>query len=283
MNKLTGMCAGLCVVFGGCSAMVAQEDMMGPPKVLVIQREFVKPGKGTAHEKSESAFVNAMAAAKWPTHYFAATSMSGRPRALFFIGYPSFEAWEKDNLAMRKDAALSASMDRLSAVDGDLLTEFQQSVFTFDTEGSMNPGDIANDRYFEITQYHVKPGHRAEWRQLVKMYQEGFAGIPEVNWDLFESAYGQGNGGLYLAITKLKSLSEDDANMNVNKKLADKLGASGMKKLAELTAACLESEETNLFEFNPKMSYPMDAWVKADPFWKPKATPMAKKAAPATP
>ena len=27
------------------------------------------------------------------------------------------------------------------------------------------------------------------------------------------------------------------------------------------------------------MSYLMDAWVKADSFWKPKAAPMAKKAA----
>lgn len=279
MNKLTGMCAGICVVFGGCSAMVAQDDMTGPPKVLVIQREMVKPGKGAAHEKSESAFVSAMAAAKWPTHYFAATSMSGRSRAVFFVGYPSFEAWEKDNLAMRKNAALSASMDKLGAVDGDLLTEYSQGVYTFDPDGSLHTGGIVEDRYFEVTQYHVKPGHRAEWKQLVKMYRDGFADVPEVNWALFESAYGQDNGGLYLAITKMKSLAEDDANMNVNKKLADKLGASGMKKLAELTADCIESEQTNLLEFNPKMSYPEDAWVKADPFWKPKAAPVAKKAA----
>lgn len=172
--------------------------------------------------------------------------MSGRSRALFFVGYPSFEVWEKDNLAMRKDAALSAIMDKLSAADGDLLTKFEQSVFTFDPDSSMHPGDIAHEGYFEITQYRVKPGHRAEWRQLVKMYQDGFANVSEVNWALFGSTYGQDNGGLYLAITKMKSLTEDDANMSVNKKVADKPGASGMKKLGELTAACLESEQTKL-------------------------------------
>jgi hypothetical protein len=267
--------------------MVAQDtatEMPGPPKVLVIQREYVKPGKGAAHTKSESAFVSAMAAAKWPTHYFAAESLSGRPRVLFFVGYPSFEAWEKDNHAFQKDAAMSATMDKLTAVDGDLLTEFDQSVYSYDPDGSLHTGeDIVHSRYFEITRYVVKPGHRAEWKELVKMYHDGFADVPEVNWALYESYYGQDNGGLYLAISRMTSLAEDDANMNVDKKLADKLGAGGMKKLRELTASCLDSEQTNLFEFNPKMSYPSDDWIKADPFWKPKAAPMAKKAAPVTP
>jgi hypothetical protein len=41
-----------------------------------------------------------------------------------------------------------------------------------------------------------------------------------------------------------------------------------MKKLDAMEASCLESVQTNLFAFDPKMSYPPDAWVKADPdFW----------------
>jgi hypothetical protein len=46
--------------------------------------EFIKPGKGGApHEKAESAFVQAMTRAKWPTHYLAVNSLSGKARALF--------------------------------------------------------------------------------------------------------------------------------------------------------------------------------------------------------
>ena len=53
-----------------------------------------------------------------------------------------------------------------------------------------------------------------------------------------------------------------------------------MKKLGELEAAAVESRQTNLFAFNPRMSYPPDAWVNADPdFWKPKPAAMPKKAA----
>jgi len=111
-------------------AVVAQDA--GPPKILVIQREWLKPGKTSSmHEKSESNFVNAMVAAKWPTHYFAAESMSGKSRALFFVGYPSFEAWEKDNKAMEKDAKLSAAIDHALVTDGELLEDMQQDVFLF--------------------------------------------------------------------------------------------------------------------------------------------------------
>jgi hypothetical protein len=288
MKNLLGLSTGLCLLISGAGVLCAQEtpaDMAGPPKVLVIAREFTKPGKdGAVHEKTESAFVNALTAAKWQSHYFAAKSLSGRPRALFFFGYPSFEAWEKDNHAAEKNPALAAAIDRATVADGELLSDFDQGVFTFDPDLSLHTGDIVHSRYFEIRQFKVKPGHRAEWQELVKLYIKGYSNIPTANWATFESYYGADNGGMYIAVSKLTSLAEDDASMNDDKKFAEAIGAGGMKKMQELTSACVESEATNLFEFSPKMSYPPDEWIKADPFWKPKAAAAPKKAAaPMTP
>ena len=98
-----------------CSCIVAaQEKSMGSssiPKVLQITREYTKPGKsGMVHDKAESAFVQAMARAKWPTHYIGMTSLSGKSRALFITQYDSFEAWEKDAAAVEKNAALNAAL-----------------------------------------------------------------------------------------------------------------------------------------------------------------------------
>ncbi len=289
MKNLLGLSTGLCLLASGigvASAQALPADMAGPPKVLVIAREFTKPGKdGAVHEKSESAFVNALTAAKWQSHYLAMKSLSGRPRALFLFGYPSFEAWEKDNHAADKNPALAAALDRATLADGDLLNDFDQGVLTYDPDLSLNTGGtIVHSRYFEISQYKVKPGHRAEFQELVKLYIKGYSKIPTANWATFESYYGADNGGIYIAVTKMTSLAEDDASMNDDKKFAEAMGSDGMKKVRELTAACLESQSTNLFEFNPKMSYPSDEWIKADPFWKPKAAAAPKKAAaPATP
>src|SRR5664279_4559346 len=112
MKRLTGSTPALLVLLAvGISGIAVGQDKPAghmPPKVLVITREYTKPGKsGTQHEKTESAFVQAMTRAKWPTHYLTVESLSGPSRALFLTGYDSFAAWEKDTLATQKNPTLS--------------------------------------------------------------------------------------------------------------------------------------------------------------------------------
>jgi hypothetical protein len=286
MKKITGLSVGLCLLFIGSSIASAQEAAggpMGPPKVLVIMREYIKPGKtGSLHEKTESAFIHAMSAAKWPTHYFAADSLSGPSRALFFVGYPSFEAWEKDNLATQKNATLSAAMDRAGIADGDLLTSYDSSVSVYRDDLSLRPKSFSIEqmRYFEISRFVVRPGHEREWEALAKMYVSGFEkAVPNAHWVTFESMYGLDNGGVFLIFNPMKSLAEVDQGMGDPKLFMSSLSESDRKKLTELTASCIESSQTNLFVFNPKESYPDDEWIKADPFWKPKTVAPAAKPA----
>ena len=258
-----------------------------PPKVMVIGREYTKPGKGgTPHAKSESAFVRAMAAAKWPVNYIAMDSMTGVNRSLFITGYDSFAAWEKDSADQGKNTALSAAIDRAWATDGDLLTSTGVSAFSFRPDLSA-PGpdmEIANMRYFDIIMYKVKPGHGKEWDDLVKIYLDGYKkAAPEVTWATYEAMYGADNGGEFLVIQPLKSLSEVDKGLGDNKKFTDAIGAAGMKRLAELNAECVESLQENLFHFNPKMSYPSEHFKTVDAaFWAPKP-PVAPKPAAAAP
>jgi len=281
MKKLTRLTASALVLVTGLGVAAAQQEM-GPPKVLVIQREFLKPVKGgPTHEPSESAFVRAMTAAKWQTHYVGLDSMSGQPRSLFLIGYPSFGAWEKDNQAMEKNATLQGAVDRAIMADGELLSSFDQGVFMLSEEGSLRAGtaDVPRSRYFEITRFVVKPGHRQEWNELVKMYKEGYEKVPSAKWALFESVYGADNGGMYLVFNPMKSLAEVEEAYADEKKFVEAMGADKMKRLGELSAECIASQQTNLFHFNPKMSYPADSWVKEDPdFWKPKMSAPAKPA-----
>ena len=283
MKSIAGCLLGATLLSVSLGVSVAQEAPEGttpPPKVLVIDREFTKPGKsGAVHEKSESAFVQAFARAKWPTHYFAANSLTGKNRTLFFIGYDSFEAWEKDAMAQQNNAALSAAIDRATLADGDLLSETDAGVFTYNEEQSLRgPVDIAHMRAFEISLYRVRPGHRHEWNDLIKLVKDAYEKIPDVHWAMYEAMYGQ-EDVTYVVIIPMKSASEIDKNMANDKQFVENMGEDGMKKLSELESSAVEFTQTNLFLFNPAMSYPRDEWVKADPgFWKPKA--MHEKATP---
>jgi hypothetical protein len=289
MKKITVLCIGLCLLFLAsniASAQDADSATTPPPKVLVIIREFLKPGRaGSIHQRSESGFVHAMTAAKWPTHYFAMDSLSGPSRSLFFVGYPSFEAWEKDNLATQKNASLSAAIDRVSMTDGDLLSQYESSTSVFREDMSLRAAvSIAQMRYFEITQFVVRPGHEKDWEALVKIYVDGYGkAVPDAHWATFERVYGASTnpgGGAFIVINPMKSLAEVDSSFADGKKFESSLSDSEKRKMAELTAACVDSVQTNLFAFDPKESYAPDEWIKADSFWKPKmaAAPATKPA-----
>jgi hypothetical protein len=276
MNKLSRFLLGLSLVLTCSCITAAQEKSQANPsipRVLQITREFTKPGKaGFVHDASESAFVQAMARAKWPTHYLGMTSLSGKQRALFLTSYPSFEAWEKDNAAVQKNPTLAPAIEAASVADSAQLDSIDQAVFVFNDEMSLRPlADLSQMRYMEVSLYHVRPGHGREWNELVKLVKAAYEkGVPGSHWGVFEEVFG-GDGGSYLVLTARKTLAEVDHGFQVeNKQFEAAMGAEGMKKLEELAAASIESEQHQLFAFNPHMSYVADEWIKADPdFWKP--------------
>jgi hypothetical protein len=290
MNQLSRWLLGLSLAVACSCTAAAQDKPQGSasiPKVLQITREYTKPGKaGMVHDKAESAFVQAVSRAKWPTRYLGMTSLSGKQRALFLTWYESFEAWEKDNLATQKNTELSAGLERASVADGELLESVDQGVFVFHEEMSLRPmADISHMRYLEISVYHVRPGHGREWSEVVKMVKAAYEkGVPSSHWGMFEQRYG-GDGGTYLVLTSRRTLAEVDRGFAESKQFQAALGEDGMKKLNEIYGASVESSQHQLFAFNPSMSYVADEWIKADPdFWKPKAVkaPAAKPAKEAT-
>jgi len=107
--------------------------------------------------------------------------------------------------------------------DGELLDEVQMSVYLYDPDLSLHVGDAVHSRYLDIP---TTRSSRAQGRveDLVKLYQSAFAKIPNANWALYESYYGEDNGGIYLAISRMTSLAEDDQGLLDNKKVEDTLG-----------------------------------------------------------
>jgi hypothetical protein len=284
MKKFLRFAVSFAIALASQAVITAQENpgntgstVSQPPKVLVITREFLKPGRsGEVHKKAETAFVQAMSSAKWPTYYLAATSVSGRPRALFFTRYDSLADWEKDAKAVEKNAVLNAALDRAAMTDGDLLSDLDAGVFLYREDYSLNASvDMPHMRYFEIGQFHVKPGHDKEWDEGVKMVLKAYEKMPDMHFACYQVLYGS-HDGTYLFFTPLKSAAQIDSEITHNKDFETAMGEDGMKRLAELSAASIEWSENNLFAFDPAMSYASPEWIKADPdYWTTKATKTA--------
>jgi hypothetical protein len=260
-----------------------------PPKVIQITREYLKLGKSlAAHDRSAANFVSISARAKQQGYYIAMDSMTGKARSLYMTRYPSFEAWEKDNNLIFNNAGLTSEMDRAIMNEGEFADEVDAAVLTFNEEWSFHPRpDFSHARYYEITSLHIRPGHRKDFNDCVKIIkQANEKGGTSAHWGAYEMAYG-GEGGTVLVLTHRDSLSEIDKDLSESKKFAEAAGGEdGMQKLDEVCGAGVDSMHTELFAINPKQSYVDESTIKANPdFWKPrsKAAEAANKPAAAKP
>ncbi len=282
MKMLSPVMLGLSIAVAG-SMLAAAQETPSDFKVLQITREYTKPYKnGMAHDKTESAFVQAMTKAKFPAYYVGLTSLSGKSRSLFLTIYDSFAEWGRDNDLVEKNPALGAELERASIADGELLDSVDSMVYTYDKDLSYKSRpDLIGARYMEISVFHVKAGHGEEWRKLGKIVKEAHdkAGT-SAHWAMYEVAYGAEDGN-YIALSSDKSTADIDTGFAENKKFMDALGEDGVKQFRELFASAVDYSRSELFSINPKMSYVPEAWIKADgSFWKPKAAaPAAKPAA----
>jgi hypothetical protein len=276
MKKCFGSFVPLCLAVAGfgftatpiAAAQTAQATP--PPNVLEIINESVKPGQeGGPHHKTESAFVQAMRSANYPTHYIGTMALSGSPRAIFFVGYDSFADYQKDSDTMMGNSSLAAQLDSANIADGALLSDHKNSLYTYREDLSLRaPVVISQMRYFDISVFTIRPGHEHDWEELVKVYADVLTKQPDAHWAMFEKQYGDKSGQTFIVVTPLKSLAEVDQRLTDDKKFADLAGPDQLKKLGDLAAASIDASESQLFSFDPAMSYVSDDWVKASPdFW----------------
>ena len=87
----------------------------GFPPVLRIFREDVKEGKAAAHEKTEAAFMQAAAKAKYPAHILGMASMTGTSQALFLEGHDNIAS-----IADSQDVMDTAEFGAIDAADAQV-------------------------------------------------------------------------------------------------------------------------------------------------------------------
>lgn len=279
IRKVTGIPV-IAVSLLSCSFSVLAQTAPagGPPKVLQIYREEVKPGRASAHEAVETGWPRAFARANWPTHYLAMTSLTGPSEAWFMTGYDSFAAWEADSRAIDKNPGLKKELDQLEAKDGELRSGGRSVVASLREDLSNQPNvDMPKMRYFRVITIRVKPGHEAQFPDVVKILKAGYEKANlTLHWAIYQISSGMATP-TFLVFIPMKSLDEVDAAASRSKTLQEAEGEENVKKLQTIAADAYVSVESNIFAFNPKMSYPSKEWAAGDPeFWKPKAAEAMK-------
>lgn len=270
MNRTLTLTAGLALLVAQSSA--AQEG--APPKVLQIIREQVKPGKTSAHEKLEMGWPRAYAKANWPSGWIGMASVTGAPEAWFLSGWDSYAAFEKNEESFDKNAALKAENDQMSMQDGDLLSGWANILATYRADLSYGANvQIAKMRYFSVSTVRVNTGRGPDFiaaRRLIKEAHD--KAKPDEHFAIYQVTSGAPTG-TYLTFIPMKSMAELDVEVH-GKAYQDAVGEDGRARLRDLQKDTLFSSITQLFAFNPKMSYSTKEFAAGDPdFWTPKPAP----------
>ena len=290
MRKTNSLFLALSLAVSGITIAAAQPDQsptaVKPPKYLQVTVEYVKPGKGgLAHDKTESAYVQANARLKFPINYFAFNAMSGKPRAIYISGFDSYGELGKA-LKVFDTPGVAATFEPIAVADGELLEDSKTLIFSYDADTSLRPeADLLHMRFLEANILHVRSGHGREFHELAKMWADlGQKAGPNAHWTCFHVEYGEDIGS-YVCLTADNSLDDIDKASADYLKVFTAASDEDKKKMRELRAEALDEDRSEIYSVNPAQSYVPADFIKADPYWKPKsaaAKPAAKPAADAT-
>jgi len=270
--------APVCLLFAGLTlcpspAAVGQQDAgktSGPSKYLFLSNVELKPEQGFAYAKAQGDEVQAERAAKSPSHYLGMWSITGAEHVLYMHGFDAFGDLQKDHEAIWAMPKLLEAMKTSSAAQAGTVAAEHNSIYSYEKELSLNANlDLSKMRFMRIFLFHVKPGHNEEFRHLAKLFAKGYQStIPDAHWAMFQKAYGMDSDKTYILVTPMTSLADVDAMNSGDKKFTDGVGEDQLALLFKGLDAALESTETDLFAFDPQLSYVPDSWLTSSPdFW----------------
>src|SRR5271157_4135282 len=159
------LAAGL--LLSGASLIQAQSPE--PPHLLRIFREDIKSGKNSVHEKVESAFARTYARSGYPS-YLGLDGITGTNQAWFLESYDSYESMDKA-IHLADTEPLKTTLAQLDAQDGELRTGERGMIAVYHKDISYLPvpSNLAKARYVSINTIRVRPGHAADFAEMVKL------------------------------------------------------------------------------------------------------------------
>jgi hypothetical protein len=257
-------------LFGAMALGLLAQEPPAPPNVLRIIREDIKEGKEAAHQRTESEFMRAAAAAKYPADIIGMTSMTGTSQAWFLEGHDSFEAIMKTIAAFEKP-----ELSSIDALDSEYRTSSRSWIAVYRPELSFHASELVQTlpkmRFVNVITIRVRPEHDQDFAELGRMAvaasERSMNDQPVVTYQIVSGA----PNGTYLLLEPSASMKSLDAGPERSRALFQAMGDSGTKRFMKTASETIAQSEAILFALAPQMSYVPKTFAAQDPvFWTPK-------------
>lgn len=253
-----------------CATLPVLAPAQDPPpaRILQITYEQVKFGKGDAHERNESGWPLAFAAAKAPYYWLGLTPVTGGADVLYVSGYQSYEEIQKAQEFAMKTPGLAAKVEALFAKDAEYVNSARGITAVVRPDLSVGPrADIPNIRGFRITTYRIRIGQTDEFIEARRMFKAaaekaGVRGTRTV-WQVTNGV----NTPTFMVFRPFVSLAEFDTDSATIAAVMAQYAAGESEKVQKLNEGAILTVENNIYMISPKQSYVPASFASVD-FWK---------------
>ena len=277
-NKtLISACLMMYLLAFGATFCVGQEGApkTEPPRFIHIIQDFVKEGSFAEYETLQVERAKALYAANWSKVSVALKTISGPDLEILHISFfNSFEERANDRKELVKNPALGAKLKEIAQKESLLLQSRREIDAHYQPkisyQGNFNWADM---RFMSIINIHLKPGHGSEYlanRDIV-LKAHSDAKLTE-NLAIY-TVYSGALSSTYLIMRPVTSMKGFDEMEEMHGDAYGAiLGDENRKKVHDLFAASVETEEEDYFGFDHVLSYTTPAWAGSNAeYWKPAA------------
>lgn len=266
------------------SVPVFAQAPMGPPPVLLMNREEIKPGRIGAHDKDSAKFAAIARKTSPGMTWVALKPLTGDDNSRVYLqGLPSFAAFEEMQEAFDKgvaqNAAYQAELDQMGARETHASQRSALYVYRADLSyRAQTMEEFARSRFVGVTVTRVKPGRGADyvaWLKELNAARER-AGIADVQSAVYSVVSGA-PAGIFVSFRGVRSLKDWDAfgaAMEARNKAVDAaLGGDEAVRRRRMAYSEAVVDSTNtLYRLDAGLSNPDAQFASYDPsFWTPAA------------
>jgi hypothetical protein len=264
------------------AAVGAAAQTSGPPQVLRIIRQSIKPGAGAEHEKIGANIARGVARAKYPANFLALSSMSGVPETWILESHDSFASVEAATTFVETTPAVKWFLGQYEAQSGAAINEVRRMLAIYRPDLSYRGDQFAQDmpkmRYVSVVLVRLLPARDSDFAEAVRLvkgaYEKSASDQPLVIYQVISGAPGPS----YLFFAPMVSLKAMDDAPSRGKAMRETLGEDNAAKALKTSSEVTAASESFLFSLNPRLSYVSKEFAAIDPdFWilRPPAKPPA--------
>jgi hypothetical protein len=261
------------------------ENAGGPPPVLFIESEQVRPGQEEEHTKVVKGTLHVYEREKWPLQ---AITMSGvttlEGEVVFLVALDSFGAIDtlEEHIGKSPRAAIE-EFTRLESQESTMHVWKRSMLAIYRPDLSYRPDVAAFAKATLIfsNQHLVRFGHTDEYEGDMHFLADTFSKAnADLHWYTYQVVSGAPNG-TFIRFEPLRSFADWDAYGQLLHTVMQGLDDAGKKRLGQLFKDSIEQASGNdatplarLYAVRPDLSSVSDEFAAMNPaFWRPKPPP----------